>query len=141
MDLKRNKFNFQFWDTLRMSFIRTESIEIRKRNVTSEKTDSADPPDYILIKEMTFQRTSLVTSVDIRDGDVVTNHLILVTGSQILVTFRDFAAEHFYDVTSLMQHFLETNQIVTNMFLSAKFVTNITVTKCSAAKSLNVTKI
>ena len=62
-----------------MSFIRTESIEIRKRNVTSEKSD--DPPDYILIKEMTFQRTSLVTSVDIRDGDVVTNHLILVTGS------------------------------------------------------------
>ena len=41
-----------------MSFIRTESIEIRKRNVTSEKSESADPPDYILIKEMTFQRTS-----------------------------------------------------------------------------------
>ena len=40
-----------------MSFIRTESIEIRKRNVASEKSDSADPPDYILIKEMTFQRT------------------------------------------------------------------------------------
>ena len=62
-----------------MSFIRTESIEIRKRNVTSEKSD--DPPDYILIKEMTFQRTSLVTSVDIRDGDIVTNPLILVTES------------------------------------------------------------
>ena len=62
-----------------MSFIRTESIEIRKRNVTSEKSD--DPPDYILIKEMTFQRTSLVTSVDIRSGDAVTNHLILVTES------------------------------------------------------------
>ena len=66
-----------------MSFIRTESIEIRKRNVTSEKSDSSDPPDYILIKEMTFQRRSLVTSlsVDIRDGDAVTNHLILVTVS------------------------------------------------------------
>ena len=64
-----------------MSFIRTESIEIRKRNVTSEKSD--DPPDYILIKEMTFQRTSrsLVTSVDIRDGDVVAKNLKLVTGS------------------------------------------------------------
>ena len=66
-----------------MSFIRTESIEIRKRNVTSEKSDSSDPPDYILIKEMTFQRTSrsLVTSVDIRDGDVVAKNLKLVTGS------------------------------------------------------------
>ena len=40
-----------------MSFIRTDSIEtVKKRNVTSEKSTTDNvPPDYILVKEMTFQ--------------------------------------------------------------------------------------
>ena len=49
-----------------MSFIRTDSIEtVKKRNVTSEKSTTDNvPPDYILVKEMTFQIFFVLRLVD-----------------------------------------------------------------------------